>query len=62
MLYRFDECLLDTEERTLRRAGELLPLEPLVFDLIEFLIRNRGVVVSKNAHTTTLPKNTAIGL
>lgn len=49
MLYHFDECLLDSEERTLRRAGELLPLEPLVFDLLEFLVRNRGVVVSKNA-------------
>jgi len=49
MLYQFGECLLDPKERQLQRAGELVSLEPLVFDLLEFLVRNRGAVVSKTA-------------
>jgi DNA-binding winged helix-turn-helix (wHTH) protein/tetratricopeptide (TPR) repeat protein len=49
MVYQFGECLLDVELRKLRRAGELVALEPLVFDLLEFLVRSRGAVVSKRA-------------
>ena len=47
MIYRFDDCVLDTDRRELRRGGVPCPLEPQVFDLLEFLIRNRERVVSK---------------
>jgi TolB-like protein len=46
--YVFDGYLLDPERRELRRRGELVPVEPQVFDLIEFLIRHRDRVVSKD--------------
>lgn len=48
MLYRFKEFALDTERRELRRGRSLVPLAPQVFDLLEFLIQNRGRVVSKD--------------
>jgi DNA-binding winged helix-turn-helix (wHTH) protein len=47
LIYRFDDCVLDTTRRELRRGGELRPLEPQVFDLLEFLVRNRERVVGK---------------
>src|SRR5689334_7249201 len=40
--------VLDTERRELRSGSRLLALEPLVFDLLEFLIRNRDHVVSRD--------------
>jgi TolB-like protein len=44
----FAECAIDTERRELRRAGELVHVEPQVFDLIVFLIRYRDRVVTKD--------------
>src|SRR5262245_42521435 len=48
MLYRFEDCALDTDRRELRREGRLIPVEPQVFDLLEHLICNREHVVSKD--------------
>jgi TolB-like protein/Flp pilus assembly protein TadD len=48
MPYRFEDFVLDTERRELRRRGQLIPLEPRVFDLIRYLIVNRGRVVSRD--------------
>jgi DNA-binding winged helix-turn-helix (wHTH) protein len=48
VIFRFDSCALDIERRELRRDGILCALEPQVFDLLEFLIRNRERVVSKD--------------
>lgn len=48
MLYLFDDCALDTDRRELRRAGGTVDLEPQVFDLLAFLIRERGRVVSRD--------------
>lgn len=48
MLYRFEDCVLDTARRELRRSGLLCPLEPQVFDLLYFLIANRERVVSRD--------------
>ena len=48
MIFRFEGCLLDTERRELRRGGILCPLEPQVFDLLEYLLRNRHRFVSRN--------------
>ena len=48
MLYSFEDCCLDTARRELRRGGALVALQPQVFDLIEYLIRNRERVVGKD--------------
>ena len=47
MLYQFDDYSLDTGRRELRRGTQLVSLEPQVFDILEYLIRNRDRVVSK---------------
>jgi TolB-like protein len=46
--FRFGDHVLDTERRELRRGTELVPLEPQVFDLLVYLVRNRGRVVNKD--------------
>lgn len=49
LIYHFEDCVLDTERRELRRRGSIVRLvEPQVFDLLEFLIRNRDRVVSRD--------------
>jgi TolB-like protein/Flp pilus assembly protein TadD len=44
----FDDQLIDVDRRELRRCGELIALEPQVFDLLVYLVRNRDHVVSKD--------------
>jgi TolB-like protein/Flp pilus assembly protein TadD len=48
LLYQFEEFGLDTSRRELRRKGELVAVEPQVFDLLEFLIRAHDRVVSRD--------------
>lgn len=48
MRYLFEEYALDTDRRELSRRSELVRLEPQAFDLLEYLIRNRGRVVSRS--------------
>ena len=48
MLYSFEDFSLDTARRELRRNGVLVALQPQVFDLLEYSIRNRERVVSKD--------------
>ena len=48
MLYSFEDFSLDTARRELRRDGALIALQPQVFDLLEYSIRNRERVVSKD--------------
>lgn len=48
MLFLFENCALDTDRRELRRGETEVDVEPQVFDLIEYLIRNRERVVSKD--------------
>ena len=48
MLHRFENYALDTERRELRRGPALISLEPQVFDLLAYLVRNRDRVVSKD--------------
>lgn len=45
--YMFDAYAFDTDRRELRRGTELVPIEPQVFDLIQYLICNRDRVVTK---------------
>jgi TolB-like protein/DNA-binding winged helix-turn-helix (wHTH) protein len=48
LLYSFEDFSLDTARRELRRSGALISLQPQVFDLLEYSIRNRERVVSKD--------------
>ncbi|MGH6739219.1 MAG: winged helix-turn-helix domain-containing protein, partial [Bradyrhizobium sp.] len=48
MLYHFNDCVLDTGRRELRRGNDLVAVEPQVFDLLEFLIRAWERVVSRD--------------
>ena len=48
MRYLFENCALDTDRRELRRGAELVAIPPQVFDLLDYLIRNREHVVSKD--------------
>jgi DNA-binding winged helix-turn-helix (wHTH) protein len=48
VVFRFGDHVLDTERRELRRGAEPVALEPQVFDLFVYLVRNRDRVVSKD--------------
>jgi TolB-like protein len=45
--YCFEEFTLDTDRRELHRGTEMVSIAPQVFDLLEYLIRNRERVVNK---------------
>ena len=44
----FEDYSLDTDRRELRRGRQLIAAEPQIFDLLQYLIRNRERVVSKD--------------
>jgi TolB-like protein len=46
--YLFEDIALDTERRELLRGADAVPVEPQVFDLLVYLIRNRERVVSRD--------------
>ena len=48
MRYRFEEFAFDADRRELHRGAEVVSITPQVFDLLEYLIRNRERVVSKD--------------
>jgi TolB-like protein len=48
LLFSCDNFSIDTDRRELRRGGELCSVEPQVFDLLEYLLRNRDRVVSRD--------------
>ena len=48
MRYLFEDYALDTDRRELCRRGDVVHLEPQAFDLLEYLIRNRERVVSRD--------------
>src|SRR5436190_18001852 len=48
MVLAFGDHRLDIKRRELRRGGELIDLEPKVFDLLSFLVQHRNRVVSKD--------------
>jgi DNA-binding winged helix-turn-helix (wHTH) protein len=48
MIHGFGDYELDTQLYQLRRADELVELEPKVFDLLAYLIEHHDRVVSKN--------------
>src|SRR6202048_1542661 len=46
--YLFEEYAFDPDRRELHRGADIVPVAPQVFDLLEYLIRNRKRVVSKD--------------
>jgi DNA-binding response OmpR family regulator len=46
--FAFGDHVLDVDRRELRHRGEPIALEPQVFDLLAYLVRNRERVVSKD--------------
>ena len=48
MIYQFENYSLDTERRELRRGADLVTVEPQVFDVLEYLVRNRERIISKD--------------
>jgi TolB-like protein len=54
LLYLFEDFGLDTDRRELYRATNPIPIEPRVFDLLVYAIRNRERVVSKEDLIATI--------
>lgn len=48
MLFQFEDFAVDVPRRELRRAGEIIRVEPQVFDLLVYLVENRDRVVSRD--------------
>lgn len=48
MIHRFGDCELDTDRCELRQGGELVPVEPQVFELIAYLVAHPDRVVGKD--------------
>jgi TolB-like protein/Tfp pilus assembly protein PilF len=48
VIFRFENQALDGDRRELRRDGALIPVEPQVFDLLLYLVRNRDRVVNRD--------------
>ncbi len=48
MRYLFEDYAFDTELRELHRGADIVSVAPQVFDLLDYLIRNRERVVSKD--------------
>jgi DNA-binding winged helix-turn-helix (wHTH) protein len=46
--YLFENYTLDTDRRELRRVTDLVSLTPQAFDLLDYLLRHRERVVSKD--------------
>ena len=46
--YLFENYVFDTDRRELHRGADIVAIAPQVFDLLDFLIRNRERVVSKD--------------
>lgn len=55
MRFLFEDYALDTERRELCRRGEVVRIEPQAFDLLEYLIQNRGRLVSRDDFTLRVP-------
>jgi DNA-binding winged helix-turn-helix (wHTH) protein len=46
--YSFEDYAFDTNRRELHRGADVVAVTPQVFDLLDYLIRNRERVVSKD--------------
>ena len=57
MDYLFDNCVLDTQRRELRRCRGVVPIEPQIFDLLHYLVRNRSVEELGQAQTIAIERD-----
>ena len=48
MGFRFADYEIDIDQCELRRDGTVVPVEPQVFDLLVYLVRNRDRIISKD--------------
>jgi len=48
MIYRFDEFEIDTQNYQLCRQGQTVEIEPKVFDLLCYLVKNRNMLVTRD--------------
>ena len=48
MIFMINDCSIDTDAYEVRRGGELIAVEPQVFDLLVMLFENRDRVVTKD--------------
>src|SRR5262245_27243466 len=48
MIFRVNDCLIDVGTYEVRRDGQIVPIEPQVFDLLVLLIENRDRLVTKD--------------
>ena len=60
MRYLFEGYALDTDRRELHRGTEAVSIAPQEFDLLDYLIRNRERVVSKDDIIKVIWKGRAI--
>lgn len=60
MRYFFEDFALDTDRRELLRGFDLVPTAPQVFDLLDYLIRNRERVVSKDDLVSAIWKGRSV--
>ena len=54
LIYQFNQFSLDTAQYRLTKAGDSVAVEPLVFDLLVYLLENRERVVSRDELLNTL--------
>src|SRR5437764_14694886 len=48
MIFCFGNCEIDVDRRELRQGGTAVHVQPQVFDLLVYLLDNRGRVVSRD--------------
>ncbi|HEU4381424.1 MAG TPA: winged helix-turn-helix domain-containing protein [Hyphomicrobiaceae bacterium] len=48
MIFAINGCSVDTDAYEVRRQGNIVPIEPQVFDLLVLLLTNSGRVVTKD--------------
>ena len=46
-MYTFGELVIDTASHSVRVAGQEAPLTPKEFDLLVFLVQNKGIALSR---------------
>jgi DNA-binding winged helix-turn-helix (wHTH) protein len=48
MVYIFGDCTLDADHHELRRAGQVVAVEPKVFQVLLYLLQHRDRIVTKD--------------
>lgn len=61
MRYRFEDYVLDTDRQELRRNGLIVPATPQVVELLAFLVRHHGRIVTKDQLVATVWEGRSIG-